>query len=645
VTTLVGLDLAGRRVVVAGAGEVGARRAWGLAAEGAHVVLVDPAPSDAARALAAAPPGGGVELVERAVAEADVDGAWLVVAATANVEVDAAVAGWSEARRTWCIHGAAGSARSVATSRHDDLVVGVVSDADPDPRRVAAVRDALSSHLSAGKVDLRRRREHRGRVVLVGGGPGDPKLVTLAGAQALAAADVVVADRLGTAGLLERLPPDVEVIDVGKTASRHPVPQTEINRLLVERARQGQLVVRLKGGDPFVYGRGGEELHACREAGVDVVVLPGVSSALAVPALAGIPLTQRGVSSSVHVSSGHAGAEPAAVAALAAGATLVLLMAVGTLAEICDAALDAGVGSSLPVAIIENGSTGQERVTHATLATAARTARDAGVRPPAVVVVGAVAAEGFIDGPACATEAGVPQVGPEPHHPALVVCAHGTRDPLGRATVREVVHEVALRLPGVAVYEAYVDVHGPDVAEVVAGLRRDPERGVCGVVVPLLLAAGYHVHVDIARAVADRPDVRTTGALGPDDLLVDLLVERLEAAGAVHGQPVVLAPAGSSDERAQADSADMAARLAQRWGGPVRLGYAAGPAPAVAEAIASARDASGGAPVAVASYLLAPGFFQQRLDDSGADVVTGPLAPDPRIIEIVLARYRAALEA
>ena len=405
-TTLVGLDLVGRRVVVAGAGAVGTRRARGLAAEGAHVVLVDPSPSDAARALAQAPPTGRVELVERPVTEADVDTAWLVVAATANPDVDAAVSRWCEERRTWCIRGAAGSARSVAATRHDDLVVGVVSDAEPDPRRVRAVRDALALHLSTGQVDLRRRREHAGRVVLVGGGPGDPGLVTAAGLVALAAADVVVADRLGTTGLLERLPDDVEVVHVGKTAARHPVPQAEINDLLVERARRGQVVVRLKGGDPFVYGRGGEEVHACREAGIEVEVVPGISSALAVPVLAGIPLTQRGVAPSVHVSSGHAGPDPAAIAALAEGATLVLLMAVATLGEICAAAVAAGVDSDLPVAVIEKGTTPGERVTHATLSSAAEVAAAAGVRSPAVVVVGAVAAPGFIDDPACATEAG-----------------------------------------------------------------------------------------------------------------------------------------------------------------------------------------------------------------------------------------------
>ena len=405
-TTLVGLDLTGRRVLVAGAGAVGTRRAHGLAAEGAHVVLVDPAPSDAARALAASPPGGQVQLVERAVTEADVDAAWFVVAATANTEVDGAVARWCDERRTWCVHGATGTARTVATTRHDDLVVGVVSDGHPDPRRTAAVRDALALRLSTGQVDLRRKRPRGGRVVLVGGGPGDPALVTLAGLEALAAADVVVADRLGTTGLLERLPADVEVVEVGKTASHHPVPQAEINRLLVERALKGQTVVRLKGGDAFVYGRGGEEVHACRAAGVDVEVVPGISSAFAVPVLAGIPLTQRGVSSSVHVASGHAGVEPATLAALAEGSTVVLLMAVTTLAAICADAVAAGIDPDLPVAIVERGSVDGQRVTHATLATASAKAAQVGVRSPAVLVVGAVAAEGFIDDPACATEAG-----------------------------------------------------------------------------------------------------------------------------------------------------------------------------------------------------------------------------------------------
>lgn len=225
---------------------------------------------------------------------------------------------------------------------------------------------------------------------------------------------------------------------------------------------------------------------------------------------------------------------------------------------------------------------------------------------------------------------------------SLVVCAHGTRDPLGRQTVRDVVAAVAGRLPGVPVLEAYVDVHGPGVAEVVAGL---PAGGrVAGVVVPLLLAGGYHVHVDIAQVTAARGDVLASRALGPDDRLVDLLVERLRAAGAEPGSAVVLAPAGSSDPRAQADSATTAERLSRRWEGPVTLGYAAGPTPTVADAVRSARESAGGGSVAVASYLLAPGFFQRRIEQAGGDVVTGPLAPDQRIVDIVVDRYRAALD-
>ena len=225
---------------------------------------------------------------------------------------------------------------------------------------------------------------------------------------------------------------------------------------------------------------------------------------------------------------------------------------------------------------------------------------------------------------------------------SLVLCAHGTRDPLGRETVRAVVAAVAVRLPEATVLEAYVDVHGPELAEVVAGLPVG-ER-VSGVVVPLLLAGGYHVHVDIAQAVAGRPDVVATPALGPDDRLVEVVLDRLRASGAEQGCAVVLAPAGSSDARAQADSAVVAERLAQRWGGPVTVGYAAGPVPSVADAVRTARAEPGGGPVAVASYLLAPGFFQQRLEESGADVVTGPLAPDDRIVEVVVERYRAALD-
>lgn len=224
--------------------------------------------------------------------------------------------------------------------------------------------------------------------------------------------------------------------------------------------------------------------------------------------------------------------------------------------------------------------------------------------------------------------------------PALVVCAHGTRDPQGREVVRETVAAVAERLPGVVVHEAHVDVHGPWVAEVVDSIPLGDR--VTGVVVPLLLAAGYHVHVDVADAVAGRPDVVATAALGPDDRLVDVVLDRLAAVGAGPTDAVVLAPTGSADARAQADSAEVAGRLAKRWGGPVTLGFAGGPEPSAADAVHAAR-AAGARRVVVASYLLAPGVFQRRLEHSGADAVSGPLAPDARVVDIVVDRYRAAI--
>ena len=405
-TTLVGLELTGRRVVVVGAGAVGVRRVRRFVEDGARVVLVDPAPSDDARRIAS---HGDVELLERPVEERDVDGAWLVVAATSDLEANARVVAWCEERRTFCVDasdGAAGSARVAASSTHGDLRIGVVGTGAPDPRRAAAVRDALGRFLESGQVDLRRRRAGAGGVVLVGSGPGAAGLVTTAGLEALATADVVVTDRLGATWLLEQLPDDVEVVNVGKSPTNHPVPQAEINRLLVEHARAGRTVVRFKGGDPYVFGRGGEEVHACRAAGVEVDVVPGVTSAFSVPALAGIPVTQRGVATSVLVTSGHAGADPAMLGALAGGATVVLLMAVSAMPRICAAALEHGVAADLPVAAVEKGSTAHERVTRATVATAAEVFAAAGVRPPAVVVVGRVAAEGFLDDPVCATRPG-----------------------------------------------------------------------------------------------------------------------------------------------------------------------------------------------------------------------------------------------
>ncbi|WP_435738096.1 uroporphyrinogen-III C-methyltransferase [Cellulosimicrobium sp. PMB13] len=447
-TTLLGLDVTGRTVLVAGGGPVAARRARALADDGAHVRVVAPQLCEDLRDLVAAsvsagylssirPPddrypalsGGGVTWVPREVRESDLDDAWLVLTATDDSAVNRTVAEWASRRRTWCVNAGAaheGSARTPATTRSGDVLVGVVSDVTTpqparaavsttgmntaaalaamvgaDPRRVRAVRDAIAEHLRAGGADQRRRRPAPGglgRVTLVGGGPGAVDLLTVRGRRALAEADVVVADRLGPVDVLEELAPGVEVIDVGKTPGNHPVPQHEINAILVEQAQRGRVVVRLKGGDPFVYGRGGEEVVACREAGVPVDVVPGISSALSVPALAGIPVTHRGTVAAFHVVSGHDGLDDASLACVRdRAATLVVLMGVSQLSRITAQALDAGADPSLPVAIVENGSTPRQRVTRAALGEVVERAAQVGVRAPAIIVVGDVAAEGRLD--------------------------------------------------------------------------------------------------------------------------------------------------------------------------------------------------------------------------------------------------------
>ncbi|WP_062079065.1 sirohydrochlorin chelatase [Demequina globuliformis] len=216
--------------------------------------------------------------------------------------------------------------------------------------------------------------------------------------------------------------------------------------------------------------------------------------------------------------------------------------------------------------------------------------------------------------------------------PILIGCAHGTRSKEGQLTIRNLLQELR-EATGLDVREAYVDVQEPKIDEVVAGI---PEGdGVSAVVVPLLLAGGYHVYVDIAEAVEHRADVVAAPALGPDERLLDIVLQRLDAQGVEHDATVILAAAGSSDPRSQADTERAAEMLRERWGGPVRIGFAAGPKPSVADAVAQARTNGEDGIVAVASYLLAPGLFQRRLEDAGADYVTGPLAPHPILLEIV----------
>ena len=230
-----------------------------------------------------------------------------------------------------------------------------------------------------------------GPVTLVGGGPGAPDLLTVAAITALLQADVVLFDRLAPSDDLASLAPRATLIDVGKRAGSHPVSQTGIEDLMVEHALAGKRVVRLKGGDPYVFGRGSEEVLACHRNGIAVTVVPGVTSAIAVPAAAGIPLTHRGISHAFTVISGHAPLTDNELEGLTLlGSTIVVLMGVGTLPTLSQGLLRHGMPADMPVAIIERGFSPTQRTTVSTLSAVLADAASAGVRSPAVLVVGEV---------------------------------------------------------------------------------------------------------------------------------------------------------------------------------------------------------------------------------------------------------------
>ena len=230
-----------------------------------------------------------------------------------------------------------------------------------------------------------------GRVILVGAGPGDPELITVRGARALSEADVVVFDRLAAPALLDLAPPTAERVYVGKEPGRAATPQHEIERILVDRALAGATVVRLKGGDPFVFGRGGEEAAACAEAGVACEVVPGVSAAVAAPAAAGIPVTHRGVARSFAVVTGSTAHDDEVDLSKVAGAdTVVVLMAAGRLAQTCAELIAAGRPSDEPAAIVQWAWTPEQRSVVGTLTDLPMLAETASIGPPATLVVGAV---------------------------------------------------------------------------------------------------------------------------------------------------------------------------------------------------------------------------------------------------------------
>ena len=387
--------LGGRRVVVVGGGQVAQRRVPGLLAVGADVYVVSPHVTPAIEGLVGA---GEVTWIERPFEPEDLDETWYAIAATRDQAANESVSAAAEERRIFCVRAddaTEATAWTPAVGRHAGVTVAVLGNRDP--RRSASVRDEILEGLREGTIAARHHRERSPGVVLVGGGPGDPELISVAGRKALMEADVVVADRLAPRELLGELPADVELIDVAKLPRGRSAQQGEINRLVVEHAQAGKLVVRFKGGDNFVFGRGYEEVIACREAGVPVTVIPGLSSPIAVPAVAGIPVTHRGVAHDFTVISGHLPpGDPESLvnwpAVASLDGTLLLMMAVQHAPAIAAALVEGGRSDETPVAVICDGTMPGERTVLSTLGALSDDLATAGVRPPAIIVVGGVVA-------------------------------------------------------------------------------------------------------------------------------------------------------------------------------------------------------------------------------------------------------------
>lgn len=509
-----------------------------------------------------------------------------------------------------------------------------------------------------------------GSVALVGGGPGALDLITVRGLALLRQADVVVVDRLGPAGLTELLDEHVEIIPVGKTPGKPSMRQSDIEQVLVDQARAGKRVVRLKGGDPFLLGRGGEEVLACRAAGIDVQVVPGVSSSIAGPAAGDVPVTHRGTAVALHVVNAHGDLGPADLAALRdPGTTTVLMMGVEWLPRLVAQAGLNGVDPATPVAVVQSATMPEQRQVRGTLATIVEAVEREQITSPAVIVVGGTAAEGFLtplESHGTGRGAGrdnltAPQEEPEQpfstnegtaaprshstDSPVLIGCAHGTRFRGGRDVIRELLVMTA-ELVRAPVRESFVDIQAPAIDDAVAAhagpsdaTRTDAP--VSAVVVPVLLSTGFHVRTDIGRAVAGRTAVATP-PLGPDPRLATVMAERLLEAGLAEGDTVVMAAAGTSDPDGLAMVEQMRDLLAETLGAEIGLGYVAASEPDVATAVAQAREGGAGR-VVVASYMLAPGHFQKKLEGAGADVVAAPLGTHPLVAEIIAERYRSAV--
>jgi uroporphyrin-III C-methyltransferase/precorrin-2 dehydrogenase/sirohydrochlorin ferrochelatase len=382
------LDLTGRPVLVVGGGPVAARRARGLVDAGASVTVVSPWACEDIVDLAGS---HRLRWLPREYADGDVDGMWLVHTATGDPLVDARAGAAATRARVWFVD-AGDASRSAAwtpaVAKSDGVTIAVSGGGDP--RRAVRVRDAVAATLASGALPTRPVRpatSRIGSVALVGGGPAGVDLMTTRGRRLVALADVLVIDRLAPREILSELADDVLVVDVGKTPGHHPVPQETINELLVTHARAGRRVVRLKGGDPYVLGRGGEEVAACRAAGIEVEVVPGVTSAIAVPAAVGIPVTHRGVARAFTVATGH---DDLADVPVAPDHTLVLLMGVAGLRRTTALLVSRGLPPTTPVAIIEDGFGPRQRATFSTIIAIADEAERVGLRAPAVTIIGDV---------------------------------------------------------------------------------------------------------------------------------------------------------------------------------------------------------------------------------------------------------------
>jgi uroporphyrin-III C-methyltransferase len=329
-------------------------------------------------------------------------------------------------------------------------------------------------------------------VYLVGAGPGDPELLTLKGKRVLGQADAVLYDELANPALLDWAPARAERCYVGKRARHHALPQAEIAAWMIERAQRGLCVVRLKGGDPLIFGRGGEEIEALARAGVAWEVVPGVSAGTGVAAAAGIPLTHRGLSSGVRFLAGHTGL--AAAALNPNGETLVVFMGLERLAESATALIARGWPRTTPATVIERGTLPGERMVTATLAGIAAKVRRAAMQSPALVIVGAVAGlparwrrSGARSSPATTTAL-----------PGLILMAHGSPLPGWQTGVDQLARSLAA--PGQFSRAAYLPPVRPSLSEVVGAAAAAGVRRLA--VVPYFLAPGLHVTRDLPELVA-----------------------------------------------------------------------------------------------------------------------------------------------